>query len=393
MTKNDLLQIIKMLAIQYKRFPKIPEISEKTGIPVYKVQLALKQLVDNGHLTQRGNWYRFPDSAEDLREFNRVHATVSDITEKTQNAAISTPQAIFTTTVKKTSTTDNTVAIREKETQSLNSLLIYVLRGFMGLIGIGAIVLSAYYTSLWAIDFLPIFWAGLLSGLVVSFSTLAFEASIVLRKLRQRSAAVLFIILWLIGLLYSITTTVAGQYNAYIKNEQNTNKATVSMAGDLQQLNLWKQKEKDASENIDKLNIKLKPLYLIMTDIGQTADRKNDYPVTWKETNDKIDKLEIDLYNNQKERTEAQNTISNLLKQKPGIAESENKESILDFYGWIASIFKMSKNMAQFVMGIFPAVFIDFLAPAALAFALFSTGTNNKKSRFSYFLNRFIKKP
>jgi len=402
MSPNELLKIIHQLAQHYKRFPKIAEITNQTGIPEYKVKAALKGLVAKGLLTQRGNWYRFPSEAVDLQAYNRVHATVTPDPEVDAIAALkefaaSTPLDAETVKASAKALTDMKPGPlhRPDPISTHREWFVITIRIVMGLIGVGAIILSAYYTSLWAKDFLPIFWAAILSGVVVAFSAFAFEVAVMYFRERKRMAGLAFFLLWFVGITYSISTTIAGQYNAFAVTERAAAVSRSLQAADTQVLATYRQQELDADTGAKNTSTKLETMYAIMKDAGQSADKRFEFKNTWKDTMDAITRMEGELKQYQADRKAAQDHIASALRASPDLAKADQVDGIPDFYQWMAGILKVSRNMAQFIMGLFPAIFIDFLAPAALTVALFFTpaGTRiGRRNLLEMAWKRFFKK-
>jgi hypothetical protein len=51
---------------------------------------------------------------------------------------------------------------------------------------------------------------------------------------------------------------------------------------------------------------------------------------------------------------------------------------VIIFYSWLAKVLGISKDIAQFWMSLFPAIFVDIISPSALAIAFFM-GKNERQ--------------
>ena len=92
-------------------------------------------------------------------------------------------------------------------------------RILMAIIGIGAVILSIYYTYVWLAEFLNMFLALLLSTIMIAFSVMAFEVMVIFWQNKQRGVIPLFCLLWLVVLIFSMISTIAGQYNSRMSIE------------------------------------------------------------------------------------------------------------------------------------------------------------------------------
>ncbi len=207
-----------------------------------------------------------------------------------------------------------------------DKFLILFIKIVMLIVGTICTFISSYYTFLWLKDFLINIYAFLLSFAIVSFSVFIFETIIILRKNKQKIYYVLFI-LWLIVVVFSMVSTIAGQYNMRVEK--------------------WNKIVEQESNNIEI------------------------------EIENKIEELEKqkDFINSQiKEKNNEKEIYFNLLKQ---FDDLENQISVYktkrnkDFYSWIGSVFKIDSEVFEFWFSLFPALFIDIISPIAFAIFMF----------------------
>lgn len=245
----------------------------------------------------------------------------------------------------------------------------------MFFIGIGAAYLSIWYTGKWMLEFLHPFLAYMLSTIMVVFSVIVFEVMIILWKNRQMLTIFILGLLWIIVLLFSMISTIAGQYNQRITNKNKNLVENANIIIDKKGYDLLLEEEKEIKNSIEDKKIELQPFQNIMENFKTFEDREKDKWLYWdtyekiKKINSDIEKLRIDLKN---KRTE----IKQYYKEKETEQEiiGATKETQIEnksFYEWIAEILKAEVRFIEFWMSIFPAIFIDIIAPLALAISMF----------------------
>ncbi|MFX0141036.1 MAG: hypothetical protein ACFFDN_45780, partial [Candidatus Hodarchaeota archaeon] len=180
---DQLKEYFKRYWNNHRSIPKFKLIKNKFDLSTYKINKLMDVLANTGFLIKKYNHYY-------LNEKSNNHKKKFSFKE-----------------------------IKEEITRKKNDIVLIVLRILMIIIGIGAIILSTYYTSIWLFSFLPGYLAILLSSIMVAFSVAAFECMIIFKENKQRILIVIFSIIWLIVLCFSMISTVAGQYNARMKTE------------------------------------------------------------------------------------------------------------------------------------------------------------------------------
>lgn len=236
-------------------------------------------------------------------------------------------------------------------------LLINYLRYVLLVIGFGAIYMSVYYSYEWLNDFLSPFKAAMLASIMVMFAVSAFELIILFRKEKKYYLVILFSFLWFIVTIFSMISTVAGQYNVRIADltERYQNQSL---------------KEKQVQDKIDYKEQK--------AELRSTlADLRKDNNYYQKQLN------RINIKENEKQYRylswnlrRVQNRIEKILKELDSLRTSGKFEKVIhkrppDFYLWVASLFGWKPDMIQFWLSVFPAVFIDLVAPISVAVFMF----------------------
>lgn len=367
LTQSQIKEAITKLIEVYGRFPKIEELARELKTNNYQVQQHLKGLVHNGFLLRQGNWYMLNPT--------------NQLSEPAKPVPMKLPPSLFI---------DEKAAPLVKEVQQYNwaekmedfevlenPWTIPILRIIMGIIGVGAVFISMYFTFIWSVEVMPWLLAALLSGIMVGFAVFSFE--IVILFITQTTPeewyngliAVAFFILWIIVTAFSITTTIAGQYNQHALTLQATTQKYKKVNVGRTQWDLLELEKSTTNANIANLNVEI-------TKYNDTLKGLNPQNKTtrrlWDDT-----QWQLSLAN--RKMTKLTDSLNNTITQEKTQLES-NPEStsadtttgkIPDFYGWISGLLKgkMSREQVQFWMSLFPAVFVDIISPAALSIALF----------------------
>lgn len=254
-------------------------------------------------------------------------------------------------------------------------LPLLIIRFIMFCIGMGAAYLSIWYTGKWMLEFLKPFLAYMLSTIMVLFSIIVFEVIIILLKNRQIIIIFILSVLWLIVLLFSMVSTIAGQYNQRITNENIDIIESADILIDKKHYDLLLEEEKEIKINIDNKKQELKIFQGIMKNFKTIEDREKDKWLYW-DTYEKIKKINSEIEKKRDELKNKRDEIKTYFKEKKD--EQEIVGAIEDtqiknkpFYEWISEIIKAEVRFIEFWMSVFPAIFIDIIAPLALAISMF----------------------
>ena len=241
---------------------------------------------------------------------------------------------------------------------------ILVLKIIILVIGSIATVMSIIYSMIWFLSMMDFFRAFLLSVCMVGFSVVAFEIIILFVENKQKLPAFIFSFLWLIVLLFSMISTIAGQYNQYHEKKKNKEEESSKNNSYLifQELN---QKELLLTEEIKNRKTERDRIQKLLLEydeeekIAENERRILNHRKVIYSLNKEIEKLNADLFK--------------IKDEKKILLEKENVKEIVetDFYGWVSEIIKINPHIIQFILSIFPAVFIDMIAPLSFAVVLF----------------------
>lgn len=271
---------------------------------------------------------------------------------------------------------------RERKKEVKYNIPIFIVQIMMGLIGVGASIISVYYTTYWLVEFLPLPFALLLSSIMIGFSVFAFEAVILFlsgevtqKKTTRLLVASGLIFLWIIVSAFSITSTVAGQYNKHISNLKEKNQTDID-TGRLS-WNLLQERKKDIVRRIEDYQ-KQNKMYEVLA--GQMNDLKDrvDNERAWQDAQTRTERNNWELNRLTTElgklREEEQRQLEEA--RKTGEKIGEGTLGIPDFYGWIANIIHLHRDWVQFLLSLFPAIFVDIISPIGIAIALFLRNKN-----------------
>lgn len=373
-SKEFVKQTIRQLIRAKWRFPSILELSEALELSGAGVVSVLDALEKDQYVVKYDDWYRLATKEEmsNLLESN-VADEIELVDQEEEEPEEETQQPIIMkrTTPIPRQPKKKVVPQDKKRQWSIIGLQISML-----VIGLGAVILSIYYTTIWLIDFLPLMLAVLLSTIMVGFSVSAFETLIAFLSGKVKSGPVskliissAFIVLWIIVTFFSITSTVAGQYNKHI--DQVKKKIASSPTG--YKLTAIREEKADCEIQLKDAREQLAMLSKIAGGMSDLSSRSSHGRV-WNDTQwrmVKVNKTIAGLLDRIQKLRSQESELLNSSKES-GIVLANNKgEMILDFYDWLARVLGLSKDQVQFWMSLFPAVFVDVIAPVSLAVALF----------------------
>jgi len=339
---------------QYKKLPTIKEAAERFSTSEYKMLDIYRLLVHEGFLKKNYSRYKMIESSP----VKKSEQETPQVPPVQGSRLLDSPP------------------VEDKKKEVVGDIvtlgwMLIVLRVVMTVIVVGAVSLSIYYTAIWLMDFLPPLLAIVLSSVMVLFSCMAFEIVILLGRSRQRILASVFLILWAVVLVFSMVSTVAGQYNQRIHNEvvatakgsQMTYKRALYESYQAEEENLQKQ----IDDKMEQRTSYQKLLSQFDTLEKQQEDRKIFNDLTWRIA---VVDREVQKLNEQ---------LSVIREKVRSSLEGETKEGLTQdtvvvhqsFYVWIGTVLGASPIHVEFWLSVFPAVFIDIIAPFALAFVLF----------------------
>lgn len=408
MDKNQVKQRIRQAAAKHDgKFPPLWAIAEALDIPFYKVKPVLSALVADGWLIRKGNWHRFADPARTPgvhvvegtagvrfpRETKEESpwTNIPDVeapTEPVQDLALPVgprPVQCLSQTVAVGIGIPNESEIPQDASDApvnpkanppvhhfSRDWPVLVIRALMVVIGLGAAVMSTYYTTFWLMEFLPTVLAVILGSIMVFFSVIAFETILIFAQNRQWPAVVAFILIWVVVAAFSIVSTIAGQYNQHQRALVRTSVENVETTTSRLQLQSIREQRAELVTRAESKRNQIASLNKILASVSDIEQRAQ-FGRSWADTQAQITAAERALTGLQKEIDATRADERELLAAAPTAlaADPLSVSAAPDFYTWLAGVLRISRDLSQFWLSLFPAIFIDVIAPAALAVSMF----------------------
>ncbi len=364
MTKQDILARIHAMHAQLGRFPKIAEMAVEFRMAQYNISNMLHRFVEDGSLIRVGNWYRLPPV---------VTATAAELTKPAEAESVKeTPPTL----------------VEDTAMESGIAMFIPALRWTFLFIGIIATVLASWYNALWFGDHLPMWAAWLTASIFVAFTIMAFELALYLfiqafkrrtKRLREIKwghflMSLAIFALWVIVLVVSIGARVAGQYNQWVDQQIENPVAPEEQARKLELAQIATAREQ-AESNIKTWAPLLDTQAKLMAQAGATLDAKDKYPVTYANAVAQVDKFTTDIKKAQADIKGYNARELVLIAAAPAV---QTKKDMDDAYTWVASALKTTKGDVQFWANLFPAIFLDVIAPVGFTVFFFLRGKKPK---------------
>lgn len=373
----------------------IPSIEKTNPVPVENIKMDLKEHTDNPiPIEIKEKKFYKPDPVRktvDIKTLRKKINTVLKIKQglkgfmKSKKIPISL-RFQANTSGKKIETVEKKKKNKKlEERMALYGMPVYIIQVLMGIIGSGAAVISIYYTSIWLIEFLPFGLALLLSSIMVGFSVSAFEAIILFlsgqvtkSRISKMSIVSGMAVLWIIVTFFSIMSTVAGQYNKHVSNLKVEAKSGVS-TGKIR-WSLLKERKHDIRKRLSEYRQQTSVLNKIISGMDDVESRLKNSGL-WYESQYKLRKANKQISALSKKMGVVRKEERALLKEsrKEGILLSNSKKDIPNFYGWLAKILGVAEDKVQFIMSLFPAIFVDLIAPVGIAMSLFLRNKYRRK--------------
>jgi hypothetical protein len=308
---------------KYKRLPTITTIVNKTGLTKEIVRRCVDQLKSDKELKKAGPG-RPPIKQEDLEGF-KPDSELINISNKNKHVR----------------------------------LLFYKI--ILILIFFGSITISGYYTMTWCRHYLHISLSVTIAAIMVIYSGIGPNLIYKLWKNKNNFIAIISCLSWIIVLFFSMFSTVAGQYDKFIKVELSQ-KDISERSGAI--LNAQYENTEDM---VDYLKERVRSLERQKTDLADLNRRLLSGPssrntaVTLEANRNTLSKININIA----ELTSKIMALGEIKNNTLIISESKEikYESIFD---WLSGIFKIRADILQLIISIWPAIFLDLIAPLCL---------------------------
>lgn len=340
--KKQGLQYLKILLTKYfllhEELPEVIWIAEKLEMTVEKVESYIAYLEKKNFIIDDKIADEYIDQYQQKRE-SKLQEKYNQIEPKEKPIG----------------------AKPSKEKIHIPNKTILVFKIALALIGSGATYMSILYSTEWLLSFLSPFNATLLALIMVVYAVGSFELIILLYK-KYLWMSVIFGILWILVTGFSMMSTVAGQYTKRVEEIQSQYSDKVEKTQSDNELTTWSDKKAKYENDLDKLDKEYNRIQTILAgfDLNKTESNYKLYRnLNWQ------------LHVIKKDRKKLSESYIIHIDSKP--EEIVEKEEV-NFYKWLSNIFKVKADALQFWLSLFPAIFIDLIAPFSFAVVMFYKG-------------------
>lgn len=248
------------------------------------------------------------------------------------------------------------VKLQKPKVQRKLSVVLIIL-AVMCVTGIMSACMSAYHSTKTLQLFGRPLFVGLITGTVmVMFSSTAFTAArwFWQEKGFVRLFSVIFLLLGIMVIAYSMLSTLTVNYTAWSKVETEEKLETVENS---EELAAYEAQVKLKTEELDEA---------VATEKAISEEAEWWKNRSWK----RYDELSSDLSEQRKRVTVVRSELSSLLSSKPQLASkvTEEKEDVFKF---LSGFIKVQPKTLRLFMQAVPAMFFDIIAPFALSCAIY----------------------
>lgn len=342
-------KISRHLGVKYVYMPDKKMFLCETGVPFtleeYKKGIDLKEEYEKRKSENALYDYAYAKSTGLLRKKRGYGQPSEQISDNTERSASEEVDIKETESLQKGSEEDlqgEWIQLDKKgEKQEFSVMFIVTLLGFTSLIS-GYI--STLHTATYLYDYVDVFSAWLMSTSVTAYNATAFEVSVIFKSKRRFGLTFVFITLWTMVTLFSMTTTVSVFYDRFNFTETQTALKNKQSDSNKLTLKLLQKKEVDLREAIEfkKKDIEYR--------------QKRNYATT---------AVRLELEALQKELQKNLSEQQQLLQETPEITEkvTKRKESLFAFLG---RLMKIEGGVLEFIMSTLSAIFVNLITPLSL---------------------------
>jgi len=229
--------------------------------------------------------------------------------------------------------------------------IVPLLRGLLVLLSAMAFTLSVYFTGLWFYGKFSYFISGLISLSMVLFMVISPQT---VRYVKPWYTKAIIAISFVIALVFSMGSTIAGQYN----------KVTERIELEPDKSYIFNQLTTSEDEIQQLINEAQEDKVVHQTSITLLSSTEDSRVKNWQSI--ATERKYIDSFDNRIDelRTELKSVRSGQIDN--GIIEEKR-----DFYLFISGVTGMEKSFVEFLISALPAVFIDVISALCLNLALF----------------------
>lgn len=252
----------------------------------------------------------------------------------------------------------------QKAMKQKKSFLIMFLRAVLLLIAAMAFVLSVYFTGMWFAG--KFHWAisGLISLTMVMFMVVSTQC---LRYTKGFMVKMLIYVSFSIAFLFSIGSTIAGQYTALtVKQTENVAQTNSGAAMDL------REKKREALES--RIEEKKGLMSVHQSTLEMLSSTEEGRLENWQSI--ATERKNIDRF-----MTEIDGLYTQMDALDDEVFESMEQFTVEqrdDFYTFMAEMFGIEVSRMEFIIAVLPAVFVDLISALSLNLFLFIRKENER---------------
>lgn len=316
------------------------EFAKVTALEKPLIEKVYRRWVEMGRLYCENDEYFFTETEEPAEEIIQEEPEAADNVVTEDDKPVEQPVTV-----------SKSVKTRKPRTKKApQSEKKYPLKNLMKIIvfciGIILMITSIHFTH----DFNKLgmtkIWAVCLSVSIVSFMCFAFTIRSYMKGKFNRTAV---IILWSLGLLYSVFTAVSGQYNSFRKYNETDTSST-----DTQRKDLINEQLSELQSRYDEISY----LRGLEKDYTLNPDLKVENPQTWALIKSGVTELK-----------ELETKINTLQEQRYSLVDNTTVLNTT-VYHWLGETTGIDSDIIQLIIILFPALFMDLCSTLCLSFAL-----------------------
>jgi len=323
-------EFIKKYHKENGKVPQLRLIAIEFGIPSYKVVEFYRTLENIGFLKRNYSHYKKIEEPEKQKEKNILKSILVN-----------------------------------KDMLILRTIKILAL-----LAGIGAIILSTYFTGEFCKEFLHLSLAYIMSIVIILVSIVSFQVFLFYIENKNNGFAFLSFCIWVLVTFASMGSTVIGQYNKRMIASVNKIEKNIQVNQEDSILKKQEEKKKIIKKQIQDIEKSLIPLRSREQEFNTTEKRQKEWQ-SFIEVKRLIEEKEKKLEEKNQELLSIINTEEIILKDSDIITKQEVKKESKSFYIWIESIFGLDSNIFEFWWSIIYALIVDLIVPLSIGVCLF----------------------
>lgn len=350
---NRVLALLKRFKEKYNRLCSVAYITNQLKITDSEARQSLVRLQNVGDLYKNADGQYQLKNKEARKTFFQVGK------EKLKNLKVPEKKLkVYKPETKKT---------------TINKIVDYLIITIMFAVSSAAIVLSIYYSRFWLLNFLNVFLASILATTMILYATFAPQASMHFWNQKRFVAFFLISFTGLIVLLFSIVSTVAGQYNVRMSKVIIEDTQNIQSSKSLAELDLLKADEATIITGIERVTKEVDINRALLAQFTKEDMYKEEFKNGRKVSNQyqmqlwKLGNLQAKITEYEDELKAKRQEIKDYLQKSDTLIE-EKKE--VNFYTWLAGFFNWPAKYIEFFLYMFPAVFIDIISPLGMFAAL-----------------------